>query len=133
MSTNRDPLENSKPSWSQKSCSPFQQVRTWNQQAKWVMIVRMPDVDDERVAIVADSIQSSSCADVACVASEAAERSFDDARTLPISWHRQSRESLATLITPQKVEKVCSASSTAQKTLGSTMRTVRSGRTDMVS
>ena len=42
----------------------------------------MPDVNDERVAVIADGIQSSGCADVACIPSEATKHSLDDARTL---------------------------------------------------
>lgn len=57
-----------------------------------MMIGSMPDVNDERVAIVADSIQGSSCADVACVASEAAKHGFDDARALQTSSHRHPQE-----------------------------------------
>ena len=41
-----------------------------------------PNVNDERVAVVADSIQGSCCANIARIASEATKHSLDDARTL---------------------------------------------------
>ena len=51
----------------------------------------MPDVNDECVAVIADSIQGSSCADVACIASEAAKHSLDDARALQRTRHCQQQ------------------------------------------
>ena len=77
----------------------------------------MPDVDDERVAVVADRVQGSRWADVARVASEAAKRGLYDARTLHNSWHCRPQEGMPPALMPFQERQALRITEAAQRPL----------------